>query len=261
MIYFRHYDSPLGRLTLVSNGPALTGLKFGGQAFLLDGQREPGQGRERPAGGPYEHYCEGEEKCYGNAVLPVFADTCRWLDIYFSGRDPGFLPQLAPEGTAFRREVWDLLLRIPYGSTVSYGALAAIVAERRAVNCISGTRVDSRLGGTLRDFEAYRADGTHQADGALQVDGALRAGGKLRAGGAHQADGALPTGGTQRVGGIGKMSAQAIGGAVGHNPIPIIIPCHRVIAADGSIGGFSCGLERKIQLLKLEGIIFRSSRW
>ena len=117
-------------------------------------------------------------------MLPVFADTCRWLDTYFAGRDPGFLPQLAPEGTPFRKEVWGLLLGIPYGETTSYGALAAKIASKRDV---------------------------------------------------------------------GRMSAQAIGGAVGHNPIPIIIPCHRVIAADGSIGGFTGGLEIKRWLLRHEG--------
>ena len=149
------YDSPMGDLTLVSDGLSLTGLRFGGQEIK-------------------------------DAALPVFADTCRWLDIYFAGRDPGFLPQLAPEGTPFRREVWNLLLTIPYGETTSYGTLAVKIA--------------SKLG---KD----------------------------------------------------KMSAQAIGGAVGHNPIPIIIPCHRVIAADGSIGGFSAGIERKAWLLSHEGQI------
>ena len=154
----------MGDLTLVSDGRSLTGLRFGGQALL-------GKSQVRDC---------------GDAALPVFADTCRWLDIYFAGCDPGFLPQLAPEGTPFRKEVWDLLLRIPYGETTSYGALAGIIA--------------SKLG---KD----------------------------------------------------KMSAQAIGGAVGHNPIPIIIPCHRVIAADGSIGGFSAGIERKAWLLSREGQI------
>lgn len=191
---------------MFSDGRSLSGLRFSGQA--LNGT--------------------SQIKNCGDAALPVFADTCRWLDIYFTGRDPGFLPQLAPEGTPFRKEVWDLLLTIPYGKTTSYGALAAIVAERRAVNGISKTRVDIRLGGTSRNFESYRPDGTQ------------------RTGGNHRADG------TQRADGIGRMSAQAIGGAVGHNPIPIIIPCHRVIAADGSIGGFSAGIERKAWLLRME---------
>lgn len=53
--------------------------------------------------------------------------------------------------------------------------------------------------------------------------------------------------------GIDKMSAQAIGGAVGHNPISIIIPCHRVVGADGSLTGYAGGIQKKIKLLKLEG--------
>ena len=156
MDYLYRYDAPLGKITLVSDGHSLTRLMFGGQQF---------QGKE--------------------IMLPVLADTCRWLDIYFSGHDPGFLPELAPEGTPFRKEVWELLLTIPYGRTASYGALAAKTALMR---------------------------------------------------------------------GMDKMSAQAIGGAVGHNPIPIIIPCHRVIAADGSIGGFSAGIEIKKWLLRHESI-------
>ena len=164
MVFTYRYDSPMGDLTLVSDGLSLTGLRFGGQALL-------GKSQVRDC---------------GDAALPVFADTCRWLDIYFTGRDPGFLPQLATEGTPFRIEVWNLLLTIPYGETTSYGALAAKIAYKL---------------------------------------------------------------------GKDKMSAQAIGGAVGHNPIPIIIPCHRVIAADGSIGGFSAGIERKAWLLSREGQI------
>lgn len=52
------------------------------------------------------------------------------------------------------------------------------------------------------------------------------------------------------------MSAQAVGWAVGHNPISILIPCHRVIGADGKLTGYAGGLDKKIELLKLEKIIF-----
>lgn len=54
--------------------------------------------------------------------------------------------------------------------------------------------------------------------------------------------------------GITRMSAQAVGGAVGHNPISIIVPCHRVLGSDGSLTGYAGGIERKISLLSLEGI-------
>jgi len=109
--------------------------------------------------------------------LPVFRDTCRWLDIYFSGRQPDFVPELKLLATPFRKSVWEALLTIPYGKTVSYGDIA------RRVGC---------------------------------------------------------------------RSAQAVGGAVGHNRIAIIIPCHRVIGSDGSLTGFAGGLQRKKYLLYLE---------
>ena len=54
--------------------------------------------------------------------------------------------------------------------------------------------------------------------------------------------------------GIERMSAQAVGGAVGHNPISIIIPCHRVIGKNGKLTGYAGGLDKKIKLLKIEGI-------
>jgi len=52
-----------------------------------------------------------------------------------------------------------------------------------------------------------------------------------------------------------SMSAQAVGGAVGHNPISIIIPCHRVIGADGSLTGYAGGIDKKIKLLEIERIL------
>lgn len=51
-----------------------------------------------------------------------------------------------------------------------------------------------------------------------------------------------------------RMSAQAVGGAVGHNPVSIIVPCHRVIGADGSLTGYAGGLDKKVRLLTLEGV-------
>ena len=54
--------------------------------------------------------------------------------------------------------------------------------------------------------------------------------------------------------GLARMSAQAVGGAVGHNEISIIIPCHRVIGVNGSLTGYAGGIETKIKLLELEGV-------
>ena len=115
--------------------------------------------------------------------LPVFEETCRWLECYFDGFMPDFTPPLAPQGTPFRRDVWEILREIPYGGTMSYGQVAARLAADR---------------------------------------------------------------------GLSRMSAQAVGGAVGHNPIALIIPCHRVVGADGSLTGYAAGLDRKDWLLKWE---------
>ena len=123
--------------------------------------------------------------------LPVFQTAVRWLNLYFSGRDPGFTPDLCLKTSGFRKSVWEILLSIPYGQTMTYGEIAAVIAQQR---------------------------------------------------------------------GIPHMSAQAVGGAVGHNAISLIIPCHRVIGADGSLTGYAGGIRRKQALLELEGCIFPGHR-
>ena len=161
MTYTYHYDSPLGGITLSSNGTELTGLWFDGQKYFGDTL-------------PKEY----EEK-----HLPIFEQSVHWLDIYFSGQKPDFLPKLHLIGTEFQREVWDILLEIPYGQTVTYGEIARKIADKR---------------------------------------------------------------------GLKTMSAQAVGGAVGHNRVSVIVPCHRVIGSDGSLTGYAGGIERKIRLLDIE---------
>lgn len=165
MEYIHLCRSPLGPITLSGDGEALTGLWFQGQKYFgstLSGREEEGS-------------------------LPVFDRTEEWLELYFSGRDPGFLPPLRPQGTPFRRAVWELLLTIPYGQTVTYGQLAQELAGRT---------------------------------------------------------------------GRGSMSARAVGGAVGRNPISLLIPCHRVLGAAGSLTGYAGGTDRKLRLLELEGAAF-----
>lgn len=155
MSYTTHYDSPLGGITLASDGKALTGLWFDGQKYfgsILGCEASP-------------------------AEFPVFDDTRRWMDVYFSGRQPDFMPPLALHGTAFQQRVWDSLRAIPYGGTATYGELA-----RR----------------------------------------------------------------------LGVGSAQAVGGAVGHNPIALVVPCHRVVGSGGALTGYAAGLDRKQALLQLE---------
>ena len=114
----------------------------------------------------------------------VLAEAKRWLDRYFSGEAPDRLPPLHPQGSDFQKAVWELLVRIPYGRTMTYGELAAALAVQQG-----------------RD----------------------------------------------------RMSAQAVGGAVGHNPISVIVPCHRVVGASGSLTGYAGGVGRKMELLALEG--------
>ena len=160
MNYISHYKSPLGAMTLTSDGESLTGAWF--------------DERNRFVNALANDTVEQD--------LPIFTDTRRWLDVYFSGREPEFMPAISfGEVGSFRRAVWELLRAIPYGETVTYGSLAKQLARPR-------------------------------------------------------------------------MSAQAVGGAVGRNPILIIVPCHRVVGANGSLTGFGGGIQRKLALLKLEGI-------
>lgn len=164
MQYISHYHSPLGDILLAADSAGLTGLWFEGQkyfALYLD----------------KEH----EEK-----ELPVFEEAKRWLDIYFSGKNPDFQVPLHFTGTDFQNEVWEILYAIPYGQTTTYGEIAAQLAKKR---------------------------------------------------------------------GLPRMSAQAVGDAVGHNEISIIVPCHRVVGASGSLTGYAGGIEKKIELLRLEGAL------
>lgn len=165
MDFTAHYHGPLGDMTMSSDGTSLTGLWFDKQNhFVQTFDTENQHGRD----------------------LPIFAETCHWLDLYFEGKIPTFTPTLLLRGSDFRQRVWELLLTIPYGHTMSYGQIARQIARER---------------------------------------------------------------------GQAVMSAQAVGGAVGHNPVSIIVPCHRVIGADGSLTGYGGGIDRKISLLQIEGIL------
>ncbi len=162
MQYTHHYDSPLGGITEASDGDRLVGLWFDGQKVFAE-----------PLGSDHE------EK-----ELPVFKLTDHWLDIYFSGKDPRFIPPLHINTSAFRRSVCEIMLTIPYGKTMTYGEIAEKLAAER---------------------------------------------------------------------GVGRMSAQAVGGAVGHNPVSLIVPCHRVVGKNGSLTGYAGGMEKKKALLEMEG--------
>lgn len=161
MQIFEKVLSPLGEIVLAAEEDALIGLWFSDQKYALRGL--------------------SAEAVEGSA--PVLTEAKRWLEQYFSGAQPDFLPVLQPGGTAFQQAVWQELLRIPYGGTSSYGTIAAALAAQR---------------------------------------------------------------------GLPQMSARAVGSAVGRNPISLMIPCHRVLGADGSLTGYAGGLERKKALLRLE---------
>ena len=150
MQYISYYHSPIGNILLASDNIGLTGLWFENQKYYA-----------------YNLDQEHQEK-----ELPIFEQTKKWLDIYFSGKEPNFTPSLHMVGTPFQTTVWKILQQIPYGKTITYGEIA------------------------------YKA----------------------------------------------------IGGAVGHNGISIIIPCHRVVGTNGSLTGYAGGIDRKIKLLSLEKV-------
>lgn len=161
MIYTSNYASPLGGILLAADEIGMRGLWFDGQKYFA---------RDLPA-----------ERIEQNT--PVLMEAKRWLDIYFAGKDPDFVPPLHPVGSPFRQAVWEILLQIPYGKTVTYGDISKQLAEKT---------------------------------------------------------------------GLERMAAQAVGGAVGHNEISIIIPCHRVVGTNGSLTGYAGGIDKKIRLLELE---------
>lgn len=162
-MYTLHYDSPLGGILLAADEVGLTGLWFDGEKYFADTLNPEHKAQE----------------------TPILREAKRWLDVYFRGQEPDFTPPLHPIGSPFRQEVWALLLQIPYGQTMTYGALAKQLAAMH---------------------------------------------------------------------GLSRMSAQAVGGAVGHNEISIIIPCHRVVGTNGSLTGYAGGIDKKAKLLTLEKI-------
>lgn len=96
------YLSPLGPLTLASDGSSLVGLWFEGQRYYAKSLMG-----------------EAEEK-----NLPIFEETKKWLDAYFAGMKPAERPPLEMRGTPFQKQVWEILETIPYGTTMTYGEIA-----------------------------------------------------------------------------------------------------------------------------------------
>lgn len=124
MQYIYKYSSPLGGMTLASDGDAITGAWFDGQKY-------------------YGTTLAGEP-CV--ADLPVFGEAAAWLDRYFRGDRPGAMPAVRLEGSAFRMAVWDILRQIPYGQVVTYGQIAEAMARRRGVARMSAQAVGGAVG-------------------------------------------------------------------------------------------------------------------
>lgn len=163
MAYKCMYETPEGFSNIIMNsaGEYLTGLWF-------EHSRDSSK-----------HLMNCEEK-----DLRIFRETIRWLDIYFSGKNPDFIPKYKIANlTPFRQQVIDVMNTIKFGETLTYNDIAKTIAGER---------------------------------------------------------------------GLERMSAQAVGSAVGWNPICIIIPCHRVVGANGNLTGYGGGIQNKIALLAHE---------
>lgn len=129
MRYFTICESPLGHITLYSNGTDLTGLGFERQKYPPYTQ-----------GGNCENLKRDDD-------LKIFDDTKKWLLEYFAGKQPSAkaIP-LAPEGSPFRREIWRLLCEIPYGEVTTYGKLAAQAAANLGKDRMSAQAVGGAVG-------------------------------------------------------------------------------------------------------------------
>lgn len=164
MQYTALYPSPLGEIFIACDDTGLTGLWFSDQKYV-------------------KATLSSNHKM---ANHPILDNTAEWLIQYFSQKEPSFTPPLHLTGTSFQLQVWEILLQIPYGETVTYGDISKKLAKIRGCN---------------------------------------------------------------------SMSAQAVGGAVGRNPVSIIVPCHRVIGANGKLTGYAGGIDRKQALLTLENAL------
>ena len=153
-----YIDTELGGMLLVAHDNVLTGAYF-------EGQKYP------PAADAIGDVVSIEE----DRLLSQAASEMR---AYLAGERRSFEVSIAPQGDEFSKRVWQILLRIPYGETVTYGAIA------------------DELGS--------------------------------------------------------KGLSQRVGQSVGHNPLSVIVPCHRVLGADGALTGYAGGLDRKRALLTLE---------
>ena len=278
------YHSPLGDITLAADAQGLTGLWFVGQSHYgatltgdersFDMQKGAFSAVETDAAvcdSPVvaDEVIEGCDATSGGnpmsvsdpqntAAVSVLERAWAWLNAYFAGQAPRWTPPLHVEGTEFQHAVWVALLEVPYGQTVTYGELARKIGGRRALasSCGRGfSNASAGLGSSgAADGERNAADGERNAaDGEPDVAGASTAHGErglsIAAHGAQASSDAVLAGYEAS---DAATSARAVGAAVARNPVSIIIPCHRVVGADGALTGYAGGLDRKRALLELE---------
>lgn len=278
------YHSPLGDITLAADAQGLTGLWFVGQSHYgatltgdersFDMQKGAFSAVETDAAvcdSPVvaDEVIEGCDATSGGnpmsvsdpqntAAVSVLERAWAWLNAYFAGQAPRWTPPLHVEGTEFQHAVWVALLEVPYGQTVTYGELARKIGGRRALasSCGRGfSNVSAGLGSSgAASGERNAAGGKPDAAGGEpDVAGASTAHGEL--GLSIAAHGAQASSDAVLVGYEASdvaTSARAVGAAVARNPVSIIIPCHRVVGADGALTGYAGGLDRKRALLELE---------
>ncbi len=278
------YHSPLGDITLAADAQGLTGLWFVGQSHYgatltgdersFDMQKGAFSAVETDAAvcdSPVvaDEVIEGCDATSGGnpmsvsdpqntAAVSVLERAWAWLNAYFAGQAPRWTPPLHVEGTEFQHAVWVALLEVPYGQTVTYGELARKIGGRRALasSCSRGfSSASAGLGSSgAASGERNAADGEPDAaDGEPDVAGASTAHGErglsIAAHGAQASSDAVLAGYEAS---DAATSARAVGAAVARNPVSIIIPCHRVVGADGALTGYAGGLDRKRALLELE---------
>ena len=278
------YHSPLGDITLAADAQGLTGLWFVGQSHYgatltgdersFDMQKGAFSAVETDAAvcdSPVvaDEVIEGCDATSGGnpmsvsdpqntAAVSVLERAWAWLNAYFAGQAPRWTPPLHVEGTEFQHAVWVALLEVPYGQTVTYGELARKIGGRRALasSCGRGfSNASDGLGSSgAASGERNAAGGKPDAaDGEPDVAGASTAHGErglsIAAHGAQASSDAVLAGYEAS---DAATSARAVGAAVARNPVSIIIPCHRVVGADGALTGYAGGLDRKRALLELE---------
>lgn len=278
------YHSPLGDITLAADAQGLTGLWFVGQSHYgatltgdersFDMQKGAFSAVETDAAvcdSPVvaDEVIEGCDATSGGspmsvsdpqntAAVSVLERAWAWLNAYFAGQAPRWTPPLHVEGTEFQHAVWVALLEVPYGQTVTYGELARKIGGRRALasSCGRGfSNASAGLGSSgAASGERNAAGGEPDAAGGEpDVAGASTAHGErglsIAAHGAQASSDAVLAGYEAS---DAATSARAVGAAVARNPVSIIIPCHRVVGADGALTGYAGGLDRKRALLELE---------